>query len=102
MRLTRDNFTAWLRSKPPRARVGKPEHECECPIGTFLAEQGQPAMIVNENAVTFRERGVPDLPLPSWAAEFTHAVDALGTTAVTAARALRILESIPTRPEETP
>lgn len=93
--LEREAFAEWLRAKKPRAVVGERGVVWDCPIARYLKDQGAfgPRFVGEYYRLTLD--GEP-IGAPAWAGEFQIQVDESGEkwSGVTAATALRILESL--------
>ncbi len=88
MRLTRPAFITWLKSKKPRARVGK---ETKCPIDMFTGGRTGSARYTSRDS-----KGHPvSHALPKWAQQFVFDVDHRPGYwgSITAQRALSLLEN---------
>lgn len=94
MRLTRNNFETWLKSKRPRQWVGESDNAFRCPLAMFLMEDGAPHPAVFYPEYWRNLAGGKRRALPRWADLFIHHVDKSRVRYITASRALKILEKI--------
>jgi len=95
MRLDRRKFRAWLAAKNPDAIVGRNRDCHACPIATFYCEASGGNEVViskNENCDIVIDRGGGERLLPLWAERFVRRVDDEADGAITAGRALAILD----------
>lgn len=108
-RLSLMAFTAWLRTKSARTKVGTSGCEDNCPLAKFLTQTtGVPYQVDGDTAVpALMEDGkvVKDeygdieydtnngIDLPAWAQDFIKQVDSIDGDTVSAQRALSIVES---------
>lgn len=92
MRLDRNKFQTWLKTKKPDEIVGK-QRSPSCPIVNFYldATGGREAIIFERWGEYHMDRGYDKRRLPTWAEQFVVAVDGNETSTITAARALELL-----------
>jgi hypothetical protein len=92
--LRREAFETWLRGKQLGSTVGTIASACACPLAQFLREGGMPGVRVGATYYYLPggfciERA---RRLPAWALAFREGVDSLPGSAITAGRALKILQ----------
>ena len=91
-KLTRAAFEAWLEEQSPRKNFATNEPR-SCPIAHYVCGADGSVMVFNHTLQDENEDIICNLPL--WAHRFVVAIDDVGTSRVTAARALRILREMP-------
>ncbi len=84
-KLTRKAFVAWLRSKPPRRRVGWRGDPSFCPIAKFLD-----GPVMDVNAEQYGCDGVYR-PMPKWGTTFIMDIDGGEQRYLTAGACLKAL-----------
>lgn len=97
--LTIAAFRAWLETKHPRTKIGTSQCADSCPLAKFLTQTtGKPYNVggeVEDCAVQVDSDQSPvegtEIALPMWAVNFIGVVDNLESEAVSAARALQIV-----------
>lgn len=107
-RLTLEGFKAWLKTKHRSTKVGHSCQEDFCPLAKFLTQTtGVPHRVdgdtycrakVDENGKIVKDSGgyvvyEEDVDLPQWAEHFIDIVDEEYSDYVSAAAALKIVES---------
>lgn len=97
MRLDRNKFMAWLKTKPTNEIVGVARDGCGCPLARFYKEAsgGSEVVILDGGDGHFADRGYSRLPLPGWAQAFVSNIDdeELADRHVEAWRAIQLLEA---------
>jgi hypothetical protein len=90
-KLTKAKFKAWLGSKHPRTKIGKPGMCTTCPIAKFLTQTTKEKGRWGVTDDTCVSGGVV-ITTPNWAAKFIYRVDDLPDYSyVTAKKCLEIL-----------
>lgn len=98
MRLDRNKFLAWLKTKAPNEIVGVARDSCGCPLARFYAEAsgGSEVAIFDNGDGHLADRGYSRVPLPGWAQGFVINIDAEepDDRQVEAWRAIQLLEAV--------
>lgn len=96
MRLDRNKFTDWLKSRPPTEIIGE-NRDCHCcPIARFYVEAsgGCEVVIGERDGRLTIDRGYAERVLPRWAANFVFQIDGERHGKITAGRALEVMTAI--------
>lgn len=92
MRLNRQKFLTWLRTKEPDEVVGERRDSDCCPVANFCRDAGAPIHVFTDGDGYWVDRGYSKCRPPRWAGDFLFEVDGgQRGVSVTAKEALAIL-----------